>query len=242
VTWPPAPPAPPPPPSLPPPGWYPDPSGQPTQRWWDGTRWTQHVGTPPPVSARPQFVTTSGTASGTAPLAGWWLRFGGYVLDAVIVDVPVFVVSLAITLSQPAGSIPGTTGRHLGTAAQVGIVAFSVLISLGYPYLLLRYKGQTVGMMAVGVRAVDGTSGAFPTSAQAARRVLVFFVLVSLWLQISVLIAFRHVFGPEPAAVVLLRLLSFAAVLTTGLWPLGSPTNQTLQDKAAGTVVVRTRS
>lgn len=30
-------------PISPPPGWYADPSGQPVQRWWDGTRWTEHV-------------------------------------------------------------------------------------------------------------------------------------------------------------------------------------------------------
>ena len=72
MTWQPAPP----PPSLPPPGWYPDPAGQPLQRWWDGTRSTEHTGTPPPPAvARPQVVSAAGTAS-----AGWWRRFGGYVL------------------------------------------------------------------------------------------------------------------------------------------------------------------
>jgi hypothetical protein len=27
----------------PPAGWFPDPEGRPTQRWWDGTRWTEHM-------------------------------------------------------------------------------------------------------------------------------------------------------------------------------------------------------
>jgi uncharacterized RDD family membrane protein YckC len=93
--------------------------------------------------------------SWVAELAGWWQRFGGYVLDAIIVDVPVFVVSFAIEQSQPANTIPGTTGRHIGAAAQAAVVAITLLITLGYPYLLLRYKGQTVGMMAVSIRAVD---------------------------------------------------------------------------------------
>jgi uncharacterized RDD family membrane protein YckC len=240
VSWPPnASPPPPPPPSLPLPGWYLDPSGQPVQRWWDGTRWTEHVGTPPPpVSVRPQVV----LGLGVAELAGWWQRFGGYVLDAIIVDVPVFVVSFAIEQSQPASTIPGTTGRHLDAAAQVAVVAITVLVTLAYPYLLLRYKGQTVGMMAVGVRAVDRSSGAALTSAQTAHRVLAFFVLVTVWAQISILIAFHHVFGPAPVAEILLRLLSVAALVATALWPLGNPVKQTLQDKAADTVVVRTRS
>jgi len=180
--------------------------------------------------------------TGSAGLAGWWQRFGGYVLDAIIVAVPVFILSFAIEQSQPANTIPGTTGRHIDVAAQVVVVALTLLITLGYPYVLLRCKGQTVGMMAVGVRAVDRSSGVPLTSAQAAHRVLAFFVLVSLWAQLSILIAFHHVFGPVPVAEVLLRLLSVAALVATALWPLGNPAKQALQDKAAGTVVVRTRS
>ena len=40
----------------PPPGWYPDPGGAGGQRWWDGTRWTEHVSAPGvarPVPANP---------------------------------------------------------------------------------------------------------------------------------------------------------------------------------------------
>ncbi len=97
-------------------------------------------------------------------------------------------------------------------------------------------------MMAVGARAVDRASGARLTSAQAARRVVAFFVLVELWEQISAIIGFSHVYGPVPEGETFFRLLAFAALATTALWPLGNPANQTLQDKAAGTVVVRTQS
>ena len=237
MSWPPD--APPPPPSLPAPGWYPDPSGSLAQRWWDGTRWTEHLGTPPaPVAAGPQVV----TAAGTAELAGWWRRFGGYVLDAVIVDVTVLVVARLIRAADIALRGPLSPGLHPMTpAAQAAIVVASLLIVLGYPYLLLRYRGQTVGMMAAGVRAIDGTSGAPLTTAQTSRRVLTFFALTLLWVQVGDVIGFNHVIGPRPPAEVLFVLLGIAGLLTTGLWPLGSSLSQTLQDKAAGTIVVRTR-
>ncbi|WP_051016042.1 DUF2510 domain-containing protein [Cellulomonas massiliensis] len=40
---------------APAPGWYPDPQGAPQARWWDGTRWTEHVGAAPayPGAAAP---------------------------------------------------------------------------------------------------------------------------------------------------------------------------------------------
>jgi uncharacterized RDD family membrane protein YckC len=96
-------------------------------------------------------------------------------------------------------------------------------------------------MKAAGVRAVDRRSGGPLTSAQAARRVLTFFVLVALWVQIAALIELRHVYGPVPGAESLFRVLTLVGLATTSLWVLGNPLNQTLQDKAADTVVVRTR-
>ena len=181
------------------------------------------------------------TAAGPAALAGWWLRFGGYVLDAIIVGVPSFVIGVLIGLTQRNNTIPGFTGYRIDAAAQAAIVITTLLITLGYPYLLLRYKGQTVGMMAVGVRAVDRTSGATLSHGQAGRRVLAFFFIVEVWEQIAALIGYHHLYGPTPVGAVLFRLLAVAALITTALWPLGNPVNQTLQDKVADTVVVRTR-
>jgi uncharacterized RDD family membrane protein YckC len=198
-----------------------------------------HMGSPPPqYSTGPSINTTAGSAV----LGGWWLRFGGYVIDAIIIGVPSFVIGLLIGLTQRNNTIPGFTGYRVGAAAQVAIVITTLVITLGYPYLLLRYKGQTVGMMAVGVRAVDRVSGAPLSSGQAGRRVLAFFVIVELWEQISELIGYHHLYGPVPVEEVLFRLLAIAALITTALWPLGNPVNQTLQDKVAKTVVVRTRS
>lgn len=237
MTWPPAPP--PPPPSLPPPGWYPDPVGQSTHRWWDGSRWSEHTGTPPPpVAARRQALTEAGTAE----LAGWWRRFGGYALDTVIVDVAVLVASRLIRAADVALRAPLSPGLHAMTpGAQAATVVAASVILLGYPYLLLRFRGQTVGMMAAGVRAVDRGSGAPLTAAQTGRRVLALFALALVWVQIADVIAFNHVIGPRPPSEVLFIFLGLAGLVTTGLWPLGNSLSQTLQDKAAGTIVIRTR-
>jgi hypothetical protein len=46
-----------------PPGWYADPSGPPgQQRWWDGTRWTEHTQSAP-GAATPTPVPSSGSSN-----------------------------------------------------------------------------------------------------------------------------------------------------------------------------------
>jgi hypothetical protein len=45
------------------PGWYPDPSGPPGQkRWWDGTRWTEHL-QPAPGAGPPATPQKSGSSN-----------------------------------------------------------------------------------------------------------------------------------------------------------------------------------
>jgi uncharacterized RDD family membrane protein YckC len=202
-----------------------------------------HMGAPPPQYS-PQYSTAPSvnTTAGPAVLAGWWLRFGGYVLDGIIVGVPTLVIRFVIDATQQNNSFLSTGGGQPDTAAQVGIVVTSLLIGLGYPYALLRHNGQTVGMMAVGARAVDRISGTPLSPRQAGRRVLAFFFIFDLWAQIATIIGFSHVYGRTPIGETLFLLLSFAGLLTTAMWPLGNPLKQTLQDKAADTVVVRVRS
>jgi uncharacterized RDD family membrane protein YckC len=211
------------------------------QRWWDGTRWTDHVaGLPPqPVASQAAVGPPVATGAGNFILSGWWRRFGAYVLDSIIVGVPSFIVGLAIGVVDFTTSPVGTGHRTLSAGAQAAVVVTAVVVALGYPYLLLRYRGQTVGMMAFKVRAIDRASGGALTSVQTWRRVLAYFFLVVLWAQISEIIYLNSP-GSSPPGGVLLRLLSFAGLITTALWPLANPANQTLQDKAADTVVIRT--
>ncbi|HEY1653439.1 MAG TPA: RDD family protein [Acidimicrobiales bacterium] len=234
------PPPPPPPTSGPPPGWYPDPSGQAGTRWWDGARWTEHVSAPPPPAyygpAAPQVTTQMGTVI----LAGWWRRFGAYVVDALVVGVPAFIVGLIVGSFSLVASTDVSGQRTNGNGALVAVVLTAVVLNIGYPFLFLRYRGQTLGMMAFGIRTIDRVNGGPLTMPQTWRRVLTFFFLVLFWGEIATIVNFTTAGTTTPTGGVLFDLLSAAALVTTALWPLNNPVNQTLQDKAANTIVIRT--
>jgi len=80
-------------PSLPPPGWHPDPSGRHELRYWDGSRWSEHVSdsgqvavddlsapsptttSPEPTLVAPPPSVPATTAAGILdPAAGWGAR------------------------------------------------------------------------------------------------------------------------------------------------------------------------
>ena len=189
---------------------------------------------------KPTVMTPAETA---ALIAGWWRRFGGYVLDVIIVDVAERIVLKIIERIDVALRAPLSPGLHSPTpGAQVALVVANVGILVGYSFVLLRFRGQTVGMMATGVRAVDRSSGAALNTPQTWRRVLAFYLIVIVWVQIAFVIESNHVTGPTPIAAGIFRVIAAVGVLTTGLWAAGSPLNQTLQDKAADTIVIRTRT
>lgn len=107
---------------TPTPGWYPDqrPSatGQPMLRWWDGSRWTDHVAPAQPTGTQPTGMYTqagiypqAGTYGATygapvpattpdgQPLAGWWQRVGASIIDGLIATTVSALVGLPFLLS-----------------------------------------------------------------------------------------------------------------------------------------------
>lgn len=204
--------------ALPPPAWYPDPAGSSGYRWWDGQRWTNAVTPPPRV------------------LAGWWRRVGGSLIDGLILSIPMALVAAALSSFV----FDGSGGLALYSRANVASDLGGLVVGVAYAWMMIGWRGQTVGMMAIGVRAVDAETGSPLGSRRALQRAAVAFVLTRLgWGVASLLTPDRH--GDEVTLFAVVCLLSVAGALTTYLWPLGSSTNQTLQDKAIGSVVVRTR-
>lgn len=91
-----------------------------------------------PGGESPTAAPASSKASG--PRAGFWRRFGAYLLDGILLNV-VFI-PLSIVLPQA--------------------VYFVIAVLLGIAYFALLEggpKGQTVGKMALGIRVIDLTRG-----------------------------------------------------------------------------------
>jgi uncharacterized RDD family membrane protein YckC len=99
-------------------------------------------GTPPPPppeewesSPRAAWV---GGASG--PRAGFWIRFAGLIIDGLL-------LSAVNTLIQAASD-------------EYVAAAFSIVIGIIYTtYFIGSPSGQTVGMRAIGIRAIDAETG-----------------------------------------------------------------------------------
>jgi uncharacterized RDD family membrane protein YckC len=192
--------------STPPGGWYPDPSGPPgLQRWWDGVRWTEHThltAMPPPTLVGP-------------PLVSYGRRLGSWLIDWLIVGV---VSGVIIALSGAYSHTSTTTTYADGSASQYASfnlnwegISIQVAIALLYGMLLCGSKrGQTVGMMAVGVRAVDGSGESIG-------------YLRAVW---------RAFFE------YLMAVLLFIPWIIDMLFPLWDPMRQCLHDKVSRTLVI----
>jgi uncharacterized protein YxjI len=110
-----------------PPDWYPDPSGRHEHRYWDGTRWTEHVAShgrqgtdpdptamPPPTVARPTEKIVRDVEKAGATGAG-----GG---GGTVFTEPVLVVNQKAKLIEVNNeyAIYDANGRQLGAVRQVG--------------------------------------------------------------------------------------------------------------------------
>lgn len=134
-------------------------------------------------------------------LAGWWRRFGGLLIDDLVFLILAFGLEL------------GPRGLAVGAAP---------ILQFLYVVVLIGARGQTLGMMAAGIRLRDLRSGSATISyRQSLTRALV-------------------VTGLSIVAFYLSPIFLLVLVLDY-LFPLWDKENQTLHDKAARTVAVLER-
>ncbi len=241
------------------PGWYPDPfSSGGYVRWWDGERWgaSTSVGTtapsagppgapvplPPPPAAMPPppaFPASAYPGTGYAavpdprlagiPLAPWVSRAAARLIDSFLEgllalpfmlwlvwpSVQRFVDSVPVDGSAPSqAAMTALQADLLGVSTSITVI--SVVVSALYQLPQNKRWGRTLGKRALGLRIR-------PLAADVA---LSWGQVIARW---GVFEAFSIVLGGLP-------------LLLDCLWPLwDKPWQQALHDKAAKTIVIRTR-
>lgn len=104
------------------------------------------------------------------PLAGWWSRVGATLLDALILLIPVIVLSILI-VAVAAGSDTGAV-----VTAILGFLAYFIATLFYAPVLMAREganNGQTFGKQIVGIRVIRDVGQPFDMGAAFVRELVV---------------------------------------------------------------------
>ncbi|HVX22906.1 MAG TPA: RDD family protein [Acidimicrobiales bacterium] len=154
-----------------PPGGYIPPAGYPPATG-SGSGYGYGYGGPgyPPPPAPPGFQASGYQEAGypaVSPYASYGARLGGWLIDFVIVGVIGYVIGIIFDAGHVARvtvttntTTHGVTVHHVGHFSVLGpIVQVAIVLLYGAIFCGSR-RGQTVGMMAVGARAVDRDTGA----------------------------------------------------------------------------------
>lgn len=213
-------------------------------------QWTGHVRPAgPAVAVRP----SGPTAPDGQPLSGWWWRALAFLVDSVVLWVVGYLVTLPAQLAiqrtltdnqarlqerlergQPV-SPDALWGPMLDAYADhlLALVVVPVVLAVGYHSGFLRWRGATPGKLLCGLRVRSRVADGRVSFAAIAARLSV--QLGPGWLALGLGI-WTGSFG----TIVLGFLCSFLFVVLDALVALG-PRRQTIHDRAARTVVVRTR-
>ncbi len=166
----------------------------------------------------PMFAGDGPSAPFGASLAGWWQRVGAFVLDWLVLGVPWFIITFAITdaFGRPE-RILLSNGTHTTTKTIGGWIwllygVTAVISAIYFAYFNGTRSGQTPGNRAPGIAVRDIDTGA-PIG----------------WRRGLVRFGVRFV----------LYLLFVVPGLFNDLFPLWDPRRQTLADKVAHSVMVR---
>ncbi|MEV8636119.1 RDD family protein [Streptosporangium sp. NPDC051023] len=176
----------------------------------------------------PQGVTPPGAP---APLAEWWQRLVARIIDGIILAIPTVIISFVLAaVLVTAGGFDATTGTITAPSGAflAGFLTTLVagLIYIAYEFLMLKQNGQTVGKMVMGIKVVriGGTLQGGLSSDLAVKRAGV-------------------LYGPYAlSGIPILGIVFNIFSLVNVLWQFwDKPLQQTLHDKVATTVVVKTK-
>lgn len=141
---------PPPPPPPPPSGGFPPPPPPPSGGY-------------PPAPPLPQGGYPAPQGYGQVTYGGFWIRLVAYIIDAVIIFIPLFVIGLVIGLIAAAGAGAAANNTNqanaiAGSGASVLIDLIAFVISVGY-FVYFWGRGQTIGMRVFHLRVADAVTG-----------------------------------------------------------------------------------
>jgi uncharacterized RDD family membrane protein YckC len=170
----------------------------------------------------PSLPMNTSNAPTTVALASFWRRFSGYLIDSIILGVATFPV------------------RHL--VASVNTESYlRVLVAFIYGDFFMAFGGgATLGMRAVGTRAVNESDHARLTPGQAFRRAFSYSALLlvgNLYHVQTTTVNGVRTFNDN--ALVILYIFNIPHLLDI-LWVAWDGKKQALHDKVAHTVVLHT--
>jgi len=153
------------------------------------------------------------------PLAAWWQRFLGILIDLVLLGIPNAILTSAIVHTT------GNTVFAINWAVHTAVIGIIfAVIDLAYFSLLNGgERGQTVGQMALGIAVRDEVTGGPIGPQRAGLRIIVLYP--------GILVGWIPILG----SVVGLY------TLVAGLSPLWDSRRQGFHDKVAHTDVIRVR-
>ncbi|MGA8371597.1 MAG: RDD family protein, partial [Acidimicrobiales bacterium] len=178
----------------------------------------------PPSGGAPYGYTTGPVDTLGRPLAEWWQRLVAIIIDSVILGIVTGIISaVIIAAGHYVGNGNGLFSTRLDARHVIaGLITF--VIDLAYFALLNGSdKGQTVGMMALGITVRDNETGGRIDPQRAGLRIFVLYPGILLrWIPV-------------------LGAISGVYTIVVGLSPLWDKKREGWHDKVVKTTVIKVR-